>query len=161
MSVEKNIPPAQMVDSFLRRVVVGVFIVALKYAASALEQVSNEPLAGYLDIGQLVSSIIVVVIVLPAFVSFFRARALPECRQAETDSYIAEMVKQSALYAFSGTFVFLIALEVLVKKITATPPVSFYLDIVLFVALTIFSVSFYLLVRDDGEDEPDEWEQAE
>ena len=161
MSNKKTISAAQMVDSFLRRVVLGVFIVALKYGASALEEVSNEPLAGYLDTGQLISSIIVVLIVLPAFIKFFRTRTLPECQRGETDSYIAEMVKQSALHAFSGTFVFLIALEVLVKKITFTAPVSFYLDIVLFAALTIFSISFYLLVRDDGEDDLDEWEQGE
>lgn len=161
MSNKKNISAAQMVDSFLRRVVLGVFIVALKYAGSALEEVSNEPLARYLDIGQLVTSIIVVAIVLPAFVKFFRARSLPECRQAEADSYISEMVKQSALHAFSGTFVFLVALEVAVKKFALDAPVSFFLDIVLFAALTIFSASFYLLVRDDNEDDIDEWEQDE
>ncbi|WP_417464502.1 hypothetical protein [Kordiimonas sp.] len=161
MSNGKSVSPAQMIDSFLRRVVLGVFIVALKYAGSALEVVSSEDMAGYLDTAQLVASILAVVIVLPAFLKFFRARSLPECRRAESDSYISEMVKQSGLHAFSGTFIFLVALEVAVKKFAFDAPISFFLDIVLFVALTIFSISFYLLVRDDGTEDLDDWEQGE
>jgi hypothetical protein len=156
MSKAKNISPAQMIDSFLRRVGLGVAIVGVMYGVSALEAVLPPAEADYADTAQLVLSILVVLLLFPAFVKFMLARKRGVCKSAEDNSYMAQMFKQAAHHAFSATFITLIILEVVAKALKPGLPMHFFIDIALFISLSFFAAMFFKLTgADDGDDD---WE---
>lgn len=158
MTKAKNISPAQMIDSFLRRVGLGVAAVGVTYGLSALEVVLPPKEASYVDTAQLVLSILVVLTIFPAFVKFMLARKRGVCKSAEDNSYMAQMFKEAAHHAFSATFITLIILEVVSKAIKPAMPVHFFIDIALFISLSFFAAMFFKLTGAD--DEEDDWEDA-
>ncbi|WP_417449374.1 hypothetical protein [Kordiimonas sp.] len=159
MSKDKNVSPAQMVDSFLRRVGLGVAVVALAYGTSALELVLPATMADYADMARFGLSILVIIVVFPPFVKFILARRRGVCKGADTDSYMAEMFKQAAHHAFTATFVTLIFIEGAIKVLEPQLPTVFFIDLALFISLSAFAVSFYRLTTAD-DTEQDEWEDA-
>jgi hypothetical protein len=158
MTKAKNISPAQMIDSFLRRVGLGVAVVGVMYGLSALEAVLPPTEADYADTAQLMLSILVVLLVFPAFVKFMLARKRGVCKSAEDNSYMAQMFKQAAHHAFSVTFVTLILLQGLAKALKPTLPVHFFIDIALFISLSFFAAMFFKLTGVDDDEE--DWEDA-
>lgn len=153
MTNGKNMSPAQMVDSFLRRVALGVAIVGTAYGLSALEQLLPEREAGYADMVQFGLSILVIVLVLPAFAKFMLARKRGVCKSAEADSYMAEMFKHAAHHGFTAAFISLITLEMVAKKFTTGLEAGFFLDVALFATLSTFALSFHRLTRDEDEED--------
>ncbi len=159
MTKDKYISPAQMIDSFLRRVGIGIAIVGVTYGMSALEVVLPAPVSDYVGMAQLGLGILVVLLVFPAFVKFMLARRRGNCRGAEADSYMSEMFKEAAHHAFSATFITLIALEVAAKALKPDLPVHFFIDVALFVSLGFFAAVFFKLTgTEEGEDTgEDDW----
>ncbi|WP_417459997.1 hypothetical protein [Kordiimonas sp.] len=164
MSNKKNISAAQMVDSFLRRTAVCVTIVAFIYGVQAFEFIAPAAIADRIDSLTLVLSILVLVLMLPSFLRFTIFRRSENCRQAEADSYMADRFKLAAHHAFTATFVCLILLQAISRAFEAEIahlPVAFFLDMALAVSLGAFGVGFYLLVRENHDEDLDEWEQDE
>ncbi|WP_262690131.1 hypothetical protein [Kordiimonas aestuarii] len=160
MSKDKNISPAQMIDSFLRRIGLGVAVVAVMYGTGALEAVLPGDYADYADGARFALSALVILLVFPSFAKFMLARKRGVCKGADADSYMAQMFKEAAHHAFSATFIALIAVEFLVKALAPDLPTLFFIDLTLFISLSAFSIAFFKLTAADDEEE-DDWEQED
>jgi len=146
--------PAQLLDKFLQRTAVGVFLLTIKYVVSAAGFVVSDELADHAGWLQIVLSILVLVVVFPAFLKYLNLHRKKEC--PDTSGYVIEMFKKSAVKAFSLTFVFLIAVKWMAGNYLMGLPTLFFINAILAFTLGVFSITFYLLLRTDDDQDPDD-----
>jgi len=144
--------PAQIADNLIQKTAAGLFLLAASYALSAAIIVSSEESGSYLENVKLALRLIVLVIVFPAFFSFIRMRISRKEYCQESEGYIAEMFKQACVYGFSFTFISLLILKFLVPLYGNDLPADFFINIIMALSLGVFSITFYLLIRDDDDD---------
>lgn len=156
----KELSTAQFVDRFMHRIAIGVFLVALAYATSAVMFLVSPEIAFYLDKLKLGLGLMAVVIVFPQFVKMVRRKVRGGADADEPESFVVEAYKRAAEKSFALTFVSLIIMDVLSTGVLAGLPVEFSIEVILFVSLIIFSLSFFAFNRtgddDDAEDLFDE-----
>ena len=149
--------PAQIVERLLQRTAIGVSLLTISYAmAAAMYVINDQGIVDFMDRLQLVPSILVLLIVFPAFVRFARLRYRQKRECAEADGYLVEMFKRASAMAFSLTFIFLIILELVTEKYLTDLPTPFFINATLAFSLGVLSVGFFRLARDDGDDESDD-----
>ncbi len=146
--------PAQIVDTLLQRTAIGLFLLAIGYTMSAtMYVVSDQEIVDLMDRLQLVPSILVLLIVFPAFVRFARLRYRHKNECSEADGYLVEMFKRASAMAFSLTFIFLMTLELVTEKYLAGLAAPFFINATLAFSLGVLSVGFFRLVRGDVDDD--------
>ena len=149
--------PAQIVETLLQRTAIGLFLLAIGYTMSAIMYVvSDQEIVDLMDRLQLVPSILVLLIVFPAFVRFARLRYRRKNECTEADGYLVEMFKRASAMAFSLTFVFLIVLELVAEKYLTGLPTPFFINATLAFSLGVLSIAFFRLAHGDGDDEGDD-----
>lgn len=149
----ESINPAQMADKVLSRTALSVGIVTLAYIISASEYFLSGILLSIVSYIQLGLSLSVFVILLPSFFIFAKLRAKNKQACSVAEGYISNTFNRAASTSFRWTFIFLLCVELTVKKTTLDLPFPFYIDLVIAFTLGIFSLTFYLLVRQDNDDE--------
>lgn len=154
--------PAQIVDTLLQRTAIGLFLLAIAYTMSAaMYVINNQDIVNLMDRLQLVPSILVLLIVFPAFVKFAKLRYRRKSECSEADGYLVEMFRRASAMAFGLTFVFLIVLELVTEKYLTGLPTPFFINATLAFSLGVLSVGFFRLARGDGDDESDDDFDAE
>lgn len=152
-----NQSPAQMVDRLLQRTAIGVSLLTISYAmAAAMYVIDDQGIVDFMDRLQLVPSILVLLIVFPAFVKFARLRYRQKSECAEADGYLVEMFKRASAMAFSLTFIFLIILELVTEKYLTDLPTPFFINATLAFSLSVLSIAFFRLAHGDGDDGDDD-----
>ena len=152
-----NESPAQIVDRLLQRTAIGVSLLTISYAmAAAMYVISDQEIVDLMDRLQLVPSILVLLIVFPAFVKFARLRHRRKSECTEADGYLVEMFRRASAMAFSLTFIFLMILELATDKYLTGLPAPFFINATLAFSLGVLSVGFFRLARGDGDDESDD-----
>ena len=154
-STAKKESPAQTVDRLLQRSAIGLFLLSLAYAMSATMYLVSDEVAGYMDRAQLALGILILLIVFPAFLKYLRLKYRRESECPATGGYIVEMFKKAGAKAFSLTFIFLIALELVAEKYLTDLPTPFFIKTILSFNLGVFSITFFRWVRDDDESDDD------
>lgn len=144
-------PLPQFVDRFLSRTAMGVATMATTYALGAALFFLDGELATWVDRLQGALAILAVIIVLPTFLRFVVMRRKGQCREVESGGFISEVFQKACARGFTATFVAMMLMEPLSKKITMTLPPSFYLSVALAISLGVFGVSFFSLTRVDDE----------
>jgi len=148
--------PAQIVDRLLQRTAIGVSLLTISYSmAAAMYVISDQEIVGLMDRLQFVPSILVLLIVFPAFVKFARLRYRQKSECAEADGYLVEMFKRASAMAFSLTFIFLIILELVTEKYLTDLPTPFFINATLAFSLSVLSIAFFRLAHSDGDDGDD------
>ncbi|WP_286830832.1 MULTISPECIES: hypothetical protein [Kordiimonas] len=145
---------AQTLEKFMQRTAIGTFLLAVSYTIGTAEFLVSADLAETLNIIQKPIGLLVILIVAPAVWSLKRIGAIkprPGCDEPE--SFVKDMLARASTLAFSITFVVLLALQVLSDKIFTDQPPAFFIGIALMVSLYVFSVSFFVLSRDTGDDD--------
>lgn len=149
--------PAQIVERLLQRTAIGVSLLTISYAmAAAMYVVSDQEIVALMDRLQLIPSILVLLIVFPAFVKFARLKYRRESECPEADGYLVEMFKRASAMAFSLTFVFLIILELVMEKYLTDLPTPFFSNTTLAFSLGVLSIAFFRLMRGEGDGESDD-----
>jgi len=147
----KQINPAQMADKMLNRTAMGVGIVTLAYIISVSEYfLSGMPLTivSYIQLGL---SLVVLIILFPTFVNFMKMRTSHKQACSEVEGFLSSAFNKAASTSFRWTFIFLLCVELTVKKTNIDLPLPFYVDLIMAFTLGIFSLTFYLLVRRDND----------
>ncbi len=155
MSNQDDHSRAEFIDRFMHRTAIGVLLIALAYASSAMAPFLSEAAGAYLDGLELALRVLAVIIILPQFIKMIRLRARqPE--DCETDGFIVDVYKRAASMAFALTFVALLVMQVLAGRQFADLPPGFYINAALAISLGVFSITFLRLAHaDDGEDDDD------
>lgn len=158
MSKENSETTAQFVDKFLHRTAIGVFLMTLAYAVSSAMYLVSAEVAVTLDVVELLLALAAVVVVLPVFIKFVRLRSKQQCNQSESDGYMAHVLNKACVKAFSFTFVFLILLEPTTEKYLTELPADFFINLILSFSLGVFSLTFFSLIRSDGDEIEDDFD---
>ncbi len=149
--------PAQIVDRLLQRTAIGVSLLTISYSmAAAMYVISDQEIVGLMDRLQFIPSILVLLIVFPAFVKFARLRYRQKNECSEADGYLVEMFKRASAMAFGLTFVFLIILEPVTGKYLTELPTPFFINVTLAFSLGVLSIAFFRSVRGDSDDQSDD-----
>ena len=155
MSNNSTESPAVIIDRFFQRIAIGVTLLGLSYALSAASYIVSEDIASYIGPLKTLLSIMVLVVVFPAFWTFMKLDKKIRSLCYEPDSFIVEMFKNACVRAFSITFVTLIILELLSEVHFPELAPSFFLNIALWISLDVFALTFFMstLASDDDEDD--------
>ena len=156
MSKQQKVSVAEQIDRMHQRIAMGVFLVAIAYAISAIRFFVSEEVIGVLDIFSKILGITILILVLPAFLKFVNMRRKNRGACKEPEGFVIEMFNQATGKAFQFTFLFLIALEIISKNYLAHLPGEFFIKLIISVTLAIFSLSFFFLNRAGGDEETEE-----
>ena len=149
---------AQFIDKFLHRTAIGTLLMTCAYAVSSAMYLVSEELVATLDVVELLLALSAVVVVLPVFIQYVRLRYRQQCSHAESDGYMAEVLKKACMKAFSLTFVFLILLEPTTEKYLTELPTDFFINVILAFSLGVFSLTFLALIQSDGDELEDDFD---
>ena len=156
MSKQQKVSVAEQIDRMHQRIAMGVFLVAIAYAISAIRFFVSEEVIGVLDIFSKILGITILILVLPAFLKFVNMRRKNRGACKEPEGFVIEMFNQATGKAFQFTFLFLVALEIISKNYLAHLPGEFFIKLIISVTLAIFSLSFFFLNRAGGDEETEE-----
>ena len=99
--------------------------------------------------------VLAIIVVLPQFVKLIRLMARMRSGQCEPEGFVVDVYKRAAERAFAFTFIFLLFMDFMIGRFWTELPADFVIEVVIAVSLALFSLSFFLFNRDDGEDEDD------
>lgn len=153
-------PMAQLYDRFLGRSAVGMFLLALLFALTAYEQsvvVDLPAAAKYAGKGL---AILIVVLVGPVTFQVYRRKRSFVSNCDEPEGFLTNAFQKAAMRAFTGGFVILIVLNVMLDKEVVSWPAAVIVPAFLSFQLGIASLSFFLDNIGDEDDEFDEEEGA-
>ena len=155
MTGKKTQNAAQIVDHFIQRTAIGVTLIALQYGASTAAYLMDDTAQRWIGRGSLALSILIIILVLPAFLRYFqlRKRNRAGCRGAE--SYMLDTFRQAGLWAFSFTFILLQILMIITEKGGIDLPAAFFVKLALTGATGSLGLSFFFMTR--GGDENDDF----
>ena len=156
MSKQQKVSVAEQIDRMHQRIAMGVFLVAIAYAISAIRFFVSEEVIGVLDLFSKILGITILILVLPAFLKFVNMRRKNRGACKEPEGFVIEMFNQATGKAFQFTFLFLVALEIISKNYLAHLPGEFFIKLIISVTLAIFSLSFFFLNRAGGDEETEE-----
>jgi hypothetical protein len=148
--------PAQLVDKFLQRTAIGVFLLSLSYVMSATVYVVGNEAVSHIGTLKLILSALVLMVVFPAFIKYLKLRLDKNKECPDTGGYVMEVSRRAGVMAFSLTFVFLIVIEWMAGGFLAGLPAPFFINAILAFTLGVFSITFYFLLRGEGDDDLDD-----
>jgi hypothetical protein len=151
---DKN--PAQIIESSLKKTALGLLLLTISYGLSILTHVSSSGLSPYMGFAQKAIGILVILIVLPAFYQQIKLKTSNKGQCNEHDNYMSEAFRYASGFAFSLTFVSLVAIEMLGDKLLSDIPLNIIINGVEFIALGSFTTSFYLKLNSDSFDDADD-----
>ncbi|NVJ71598.1 MAG: hypothetical protein HWE08_14685 [Alphaproteobacteria bacterium] len=137
----------------MQRTAWGIFLLAIVHGMGAAEFLVPDNTAEMLAMVGKILGVGVILIVAPGF---YQAMKLGGFRKLECDhqeGFVTEMLSKASTMAFSLTFVCLLALKVIAEKYASGLPAAFFLNVALTLSLLSFSISFFVLNRDPGEDD--------
>lgn len=148
-----NDSPALTIEKFMQRTAWGIFLLAIVHGMSAAEFLVPDNTAETLALASKLLGIGVILVVAPGF---YQAMKLGGFRKLECDhheGFVTEILSKASTMAFSLTFVCLLTLKVIAEKYGTGLPAAFFLNVALTFSLLFFSISFFVLNRDPGEDD--------
>ena len=155
MSRSLKPPLAEMADRRWELLALAVFLMALKYSASAAMAVVEGPWVRYLDWFAAATALSTVAIILWMMSIKLRVASRQRQRFLKLEGYVAEAIKNAIKRSWGATFVLLVILtEIAEKSFANLIPTGFYLQLTVAVMLGVFSVSFFIINRpsDDNEE---------
>ena len=154
MSPFENPSVADQVDNHRRLMTLAMFLLSLIYAIKTAFYIVDQDTAGYLGIVAkgLAGLFLLVLIVLV----YWKVRFIPKEKRyllASLDSYVMHVLNRACLISWLLTFVLLSLMMMTTSRSSSPFPAEFYLNLILFFMLAVFSVSFFFLLRRNGEEE--------
>ena len=150
---------AQQAERFLIQTASGVLCMSFAYLAGVLGYVLTADIQPLLDGVKTGLSLLAMVIVLPGFIRLARLRMLEKAHDCDADSYTGSVFQRACVNAFSAMFIALILSEPASKILPEALPLDFYRGSFLVIGLSVLSISFFVtLWRDRQDDDSEELE---
>jgi len=147
---------AEMAERHSRLLLLGVLLLAFKYAASAGMSVSGGTVHQALDYIELVLALAAVGLIIPVCIwKLVKLRAMPPSKRIlyfAPDSFAVDAINRAQRISWASVFFLLIILEIISGKETQLPGV-FYLQTSLSVMLGVFAGAFFFIYRESEEPE--------
>lgn len=153
MAQETKSSPAHIIERFLHRTALGTFLLAITYCLNTAGYLIEGDLADSLALVRKVLGVLVILVVLPPLISAARLGAFKPQGCDEPGDYVVLMLSRAGTMAFSLTFVFLLVVENASAHVFTDQPAAFFISAALAVSLLVFSITFFLLTRDFGEED--------
>lgn len=159
MNTRADEQTAEVAERHSRLLLLGVLLLAFKYAASAGMSVSGGVVHQSLDYIELALALAAIGLIIPVCLwKLVKLRALPASKRIlyfAPDSFAVEAINRAQRISWASVFFLLIILEIVSDKGTRLPGV-FYLQISLSVMLGVFAGAFFAIYRESVEpDEPE------
>ncbi|MEO0423300.1 MAG: hypothetical protein AAF184_13235 [Pseudomonadota bacterium] len=154
MSQSPTFELAQLADTLLTRSALGLVLLGAGHALT-LAGVWLDPLTDErLHLARLVLAGGILLLVLPAVLSFAIARRRAACDSASCDGYLLDVFRRACVVAFTATFLVLVALEGSAEHLPPTIDTHVVLNAVLAVTLWMLAGSFFAqILSDRGTDD--------
>lgn len=154
MSEEKaQEPMAQLYDRFLHRSAIGMFLLALLFAVTAFEQSGVGEVPSVLKYAEKAIAILIIVFVGPVTFQVYRRKRSFVSTCEEPEGFLTSAFQRAAMRAFTGCFILLIVLNVLLEKETVDWPAAVIVPALLAFNLGAASLSFFLDNLGDDDDD--------
>lgn len=161
MSDEKaQEPMAQLYDRFLNRSAIGMFLLALLFAFTAFEQSTAAEVPSAVKYAEKAIAIVIIVIVGPVTFQVYRRKRSFVSTCDEPEGFLTSAFQKAAMRAFTGSFILLIVLNVLLEKGAVNWPAAVIVPALLAFNMGVASLSFFLDNLGDDEDDFGEEEGA-
>lgn len=154
MFTNKNMNLAETADSHQQLIAVCVFLLALKYAASAAMFLVDDAIIRYLDWFEIGSVLLILLIVFPIFV--WKFRQLPKHQRhlyRDPDGYLAMVTKQAMAKSWQVIWILLVLFEIVADEFLLTLPTEFFVQCIIAIMLAIFSITFFYLSWVDSRED--------
>ncbi len=149
---------AEVADRNQQLITLAMFLMSLKYVASAAAEVANENTVYYLGIIEIVFAVLAVCIIVPVIVwKFWNLTKVERKTYFDSDGYFFSIGKKAMSKSWTITFVVLVFFEPVTKNFLAHLPPRFFINAIIAFLLGTFSIIFFMLDRKgDAEEFGDE-----
>lgn len=149
---------AEIAEKHQQWIILALFLMAIKYVLSATIEVTGEQAEFYLEIGEIVLAVLAIGIIIPIFIWKFRNLSKHQRKNyLDPNGYIFKILKDAVSKSWLITLIFLVFIEIPIKKFLSHLPPRFFIQATLAVMFGSFSIIFFILDRrskidDSGED---------
>lgn len=119
--------------------------VGLIYLAKAVAHLVSGGVAEFLDHASTVLALLVIGSLVPAMITKLRLPADQKMIYFSEDGYVAQLLRRAFSVSWVTTLISLISLEFIARGILADLPSVFFIQVGLFILLSVMSVTFLLL----------------
>lgn len=150
MSPEQEPSVADVGDRHRRFMALAVLAVGVMYGVQAVEHLVGPVAAERLDVAVMGLAVAIVGLLVPVFV--WKARHLPAGEwhlYRGEGGYVAELLSRAHIASWGVTFVFLVALDLILERLPELPA-GFFIQVVVAVMSTSFAITFLVLDREPG-----------
>ena len=152
MISKRNI--AEAADRNQQLIILAMFLISLKFVASAAAEVANENAVYYLDIIEIIFMVLGLGIIVPMMLWKFWSLTKAE-RQTyfDSDGYLFSIGKKAMSKSWAITFIALVFIEPMTKNFLSSLPPRFFINAIIAFLLGTFSIIFFILDRKDNAQE--------
>ena len=153
MADTSEFSPVHFFETFLTRTATALIVVSIGF----LTEVAEPYLDGHWDtlfrIVQIVVVATLAITILPLFITWLR-----KCRGkgGEFEGFVGDAFRRACAKGFEITFLFLIGLEMLVAHVLSGVPGKVLLDLTLAVSMMTVGVTFWLINRQEDDDDEED-----
>lgn len=155
-SAKEQEPMAQLYDRFLNRCAISMFLLALLFAYSAAEQLLGSELPAFLMYGEKAVAILILVLCGPVTVKVYMRKRSFVSTCDEPEGFLTAAFQKAAMRTFTGSFVLLMVIYVLLDKAVVDWPAGVLVSGLLAFNMIVASGSFFFDSFADSDDDFDE-----
>jgi hypothetical protein len=157
MSVFKTKSVADHVDNHRRLLFLAMFLISLIFAVKTAFYLVDQDVESYLGI--VAKGIFGLLMLIVLVLIYWKIRYLPRGRSfllISSESYAQQALHRACVNSWVFTLMLLTLIMSTTSHDSAAFPTEFYLNLIVFFMLVVFSVSFFILFRGGGEEDFDE-----
>ena len=147
MSTTSPVSTADIADRHRQFFALSMLSAGLIYLVKALEVLITGAAVDVLDYGIIALAICTVGLLIPAIITKIRLPSDQRLVYFNEDGYAAEQLRKSFKTSWAATLLSLVALDTVLPDFLAHLPAAFFIQIGLFVMLSVMSVTFLILNR--------------
>lgn len=145
MSSSQMVSAADVADRHRQYFALALLGVGLIYLAKAVAHLVSGGVAEFLDHASTVLALLVIGSLVPAMITKLRLPADQKMIYFSEDGYVAQLLRRAFSVSWVTTLISLISLEFIARGILADLPSVFFIQVGLFILLSVMSVTFLLL----------------
>lgn len=147
MSTSQTVSTADTADRHRQFFALAMLSAGLIYLVKALEVIITGSAVAVLDYGIIALALCTVGFLIPAVITKLRLPSDQKLVYFSEDGYAAEQLRKSFKASWAASFLSLAALETVLPDFLAHLPAEVFIQIGLFVMLSVMSVTFLILNR--------------
>lgn len=144
---------AQFYDRFLGRTTFGLFLLAFALVIDCIGYFVEPGTQDLLRYGRRALSVIIVLAIGPVVLKLLWMRWKDKSSCREPESFVVEIYKKASMHGFTFIALTLVALQGYLGTVESPLPAQFFIKAILAATLMVTSISFYLQMRVEEEDD--------